>query len=522
MRVRHLAGIASLGFGLWALAAEAAPPSGNKVLLIGFDGGEWSVIEDLWSRGDLPTLKRLVSEGAHAPLGTTYGSSPVIWTTVATGHVPEVHGITGFVVATDEGDVPVSSEMRKVPAIWNLTSTAGLKTNVVGYWGSWPAEEVNGVNVSERCQADVDRCATPAEWNTKVEESLAEANETHRGLWPGEQNFAPEDRVTTQWAPQLAKDFDFMAMYVHGTDPNSHKYWRYYRPSDFDTPPDPTQLKLHKDRVPRAYRSFDTVLKRTLARAGEDTNVIIVSDHGFHALDEVRVKVTFDLDKLLVELGYAVYEGDKVDVTQSQMWTWGSALNESRKRVRVGMKGRDAGGTHTPESAAKLRSELEARLAGVTYASGKPAFRVEDANPRDIDRGGDFVIRSNEDGVSRALVIDGEKHKGIVRGWVENSGGHSGDPPGVFIAHGPDINPDADLADIEIHDITPTLLYALGLPVGKDMTGEPSTGLFTEDFQQRNPLTTVPTYGDRAATTATSTDEDAAMIEQLRQLGYLD
>ena len=522
MRLRHVLTIGALGVAAWAFRAEAASPSGTPLLLIGFDGGEWSVIEDLWSKGELPNLKRLADGGVQAPLATQYGWSPVIWTTIATGHTPEVHGITGFVVATDDGDVPVSSEMRQVPAIWNITTAAALKTNVVGWWGAWPAEDISGVNISERCHSDVPKCATPADWNDKVEASLEALDKAHKPLWPGKQNFAPEDRVTTEYAPQLAAEFDFMAMYMHGTDPNSHKYWRYYRPSDFEQQPTKEQLVKHADRVPRAYRSFDTVVGRVLESAGEDVNVVIVSDHGFHALDEVTVKVTFDLDKLFKELGYATYTDGKIDVSSSQLWTYGSALNEARKRVRVGMEGRDPGGTHTDESATALRAELEARLATVTYTSGEPAFSVADPTPRDAQRGGDFVIATNEVGVSKALLIDGEKVQGIIKGWVENSGGHSGDPPGVFIAHGPDIAPGADVSGIRIHDVTPTLLYGLGLPIATDTEGEPFTQLFTASFQSANPLKTVTTYGERTATTATSSDEDAAMIEQLRQLGYLE
>ena len=78
----------------------------SQMLLIGIDGAEWLVIEDLWAKGYLPHLRALVNRGVRAKLKTEYGKSPVIWTTIATGVLPEKHGITGFVVATDEGDVP--------------------------------------------------------------------------------------------------------------------------------------------------------------------------------------------------------------------------------------------------------------------------------------------------------------------------------------------------------------------------------------------------------------------------------
>src|SRR4029079_17889600 len=89
----------------------------SPLIVIGVDGGEWKVIRRLWSEGKLPNLKTLADRGVSATLRTAYNSSPVIWTTIATGVVPEVHGITDFVVATPQGDVPISSDLRKVPAL---------------------------------------------------------------------------------------------------------------------------------------------------------------------------------------------------------------------------------------------------------------------------------------------------------------------------------------------------------------------------------------------------------------------
>ena len=522
------------GLGLFLMGAlvvgtsadAAKTPSGNPFLLIGLDGGEWSVIEDQWSQGKMPNMKALVARGVRAPLQTDYGWSPVIWTTIATGHDPDVHGITGFVVATPDGDVPVSSDLRHVPAIWNTTSQAGLKTHVLGWWGTWPAETISGINITERCNGELERCATPTSAQTQVRASLDKANREHHKLWPGEQHFAPEDRVVSEWAPVLsATPFDFMAMYIHGTDPNSHKFWRYYRPQDFPAGSVPKEgIEQFGGKIPKAYRSADVILGRVMASVGDDVNVVIVSDHGFHPLADVTLKVTYDFDKLLAELGFATLSPNgKVDVKASQMYTWSSALNERRKRVRFSLEGRDAGGKFTPEQAEKARLELESKLALVTYSSGQPAFQLDLANATDKERGGDFVVISLQDGATKTLLVDGQKVKGVIKGMVENSGGHSGDPPGVFAAAGPDIDPSADMSGIRIHDITPTLLYGMGLAVADDMAGSAQMQLFKPEFRASNPLKTVATYGERGDGKASeTTGEDEAVLEQLRQLGYIE
>jgi hypothetical protein len=85
--------------------------------VVGVDGADWAVIEELWRQERLPVLRGLARDGSRAVLKTSWASSPVIWSTVATGVLPSVHGISGFVDATDRGDVPVSSTMRRVPAM---------------------------------------------------------------------------------------------------------------------------------------------------------------------------------------------------------------------------------------------------------------------------------------------------------------------------------------------------------------------------------------------------------------------
>lgn len=496
----------------------------RPVLLIGLDGGEWTVIEDMWSKGYMPNFKSLADRGVRAPLATQYGKSPVIWTTIATGMKPDVHGITGFVVATEDGDVPVASTQRKVPAVWNIASAANLYVNVVGWWGSWPAEKVTGVNITEKVQSKDPNAAHPPEWDRKVKAELAQVNaQTYMQMFPGDQHFAGEDRVVAHYAPQLAaQDFDLMVMYLHGSDPNSHRYWRYYRPQDFATPPDPAELQKHADKVPKAYRSIDLVVGRVLEAAAKDTNIIIVSDHGFKALDRPLVKVTIDMDIVLSKLGYATLTNGKADVKKSRAYNYGSALNEQRKRIRFAVAGRDAGGTVDPSQVEVLRTQLMKDLAAVTYSSGKPVFKVSMPTAAEKANGVDIMVDILDDGAGKELMIKGVVTTEPVKGMIENSGGHSGDPPGVLIAAGPDINPKAVTKGISIHDITPTVLYGMGLPVAQDMAGRAWVELFTPEFRSANPLKTVPTYGRINASGVSSAQDEDKMLEELRELGYIE
>ena len=102
----------------------------KKVLVIGWDAGDWKVIRPLLEAGKMPTLKKMMEEGVSGNLKTLEPPfSPMLWTSIATGVRPDKHGILGFTEPDPAtGSVrPVSSTSRKVKAIWNILTQKGYK-----------------------------------------------------------------------------------------------------------------------------------------------------------------------------------------------------------------------------------------------------------------------------------------------------------------------------------------------------------------------------------------------------------
>jgi arylsulfatase A-like enzyme len=98
---------------------------------------------------------------------------------------------------------------------------------------------------------------------------------------------------------------------------------------------------------------------------------------------------------------------------------------------------------------------------------------------------------------------------------------HTSSTYGVLLAAGPRIDPRADLAGVRVHDLAPTILYALDLPVAEDFVGRARLDLFTEDLRAARPLRTVTTHGTRAAGGALVSPLDERILEELEALGYL-
>jgi hypothetical protein len=74
------------------------------------------------------------------------------------------------------------------------------------------------------------------------------------------------------------------------------------------------------------------------------------------------------------------------------------------------------------------------------------------------------------------------------------NGSHERAPDGFLLAYGASVAT-VRPARASVLDFTPTILYYLGLPVGRDMEGFARTDLFRPTFTASRPITFIPTYG---------------------------
>ena len=285
-----------------------------KVLLIGWDAADWKIIGPLLAKGQMPALKRLIDKGVYGNLATMNPPySPMLWTTVATGKTPDKHGVLGFLelMSDMKGVHPVTVYSRKSRALWNIFHNQGLKSNLIGWWPSFPAEPINGVVVTDRFQkvSQDPKADNPIVSGTVHPESfLKEINDlrvfpyeiTEAHILP----FIPHankidqenDKGLRAFAKIMAEnasihaaatytmrntEWDFTSIYYDLIDHFCHAFMKYHPPK---LDPIPEGLySIYKDCVNGAYRFQDMMLERTLELIDEDTTVIVMSDHGFES-----------------------------------------------------------------------------------------------------------------------------------------------------------------------------------------------------------------------------------------------
>ncbi len=285
----------------------------KKVLLIGWDAADWKFLSPLMDAGLMPNLQKLVEGGVKGKLATIDPPlSPTLWTSIATGKRPYKHGIHGFSEPTPDGKGirPIYHTNRKVKAIWNILTQHKLKTHVVGWWPSHPAEPINGVMISnfyQRASAPLNQ-TWPMVKGTIHPENLSELfgklrvhpeELTHAHIQPFIPNGAKIDQRRDKRLKSIARttadcstiqsaatyilenyDWDFTAVYFDAIDHYCHGFMRYHPPRQEHI--SKKDFEIYKDVVAGGCIFHDMMLGTLMELAGEGTTIILISDHGFH------------------------------------------------------------------------------------------------------------------------------------------------------------------------------------------------------------------------------------------------
>ena len=94
---------------------------------------------------------------------------------------------------------------------------------------------------------------------------------------------------------------------------------------------------------------------------------------------------------------------------------------------------------------------------------------------------------------------------------------------GMVSLMGRGVRKGARIVDAGILDVTPTILYALGIPVARDMHGKVLTDGFDPEYLKSRAVRFVPTYetGERVAGEPLASPVDDAIKDKLRAVGYI-
>ncbi len=241
----------------------------------------------------------------------------MLWTSIATGHRPTKHGILGFIEPMPDGSGarPASSLSRRVKALWNILTQNDLRSNVVGWFATHPAEAIAGTMVANSFETPVAPRGEPfptppgsihppglAETlaNLRVHPTELDAGALLPFVPRAAEIDASQDPRLRQLAFLLAQtisihaiathlvektEWDLTAVYYEGVDRAGHHFMPFHPPISAGITA--RDAELYGEVMTGFYRFHDMMLERLLDLAGPETTVILVSDHGYHQ-DENR------------------------------------------------------------------------------------------------------------------------------------------------------------------------------------------------------------------------------------------
>jgi hypothetical protein len=406
-------------------------PAGLRVRVIAIDGFDARIFDEMSAGGRLPAITAAF-QGARIRLeqGANDGADPArVWTTVATGQPPDVHGVQGLEtrrVAGVQGSMPIvepsplgramrgatdlvrltrpaiaSGTERRAKTFWEVAAAAGLRTVVVNWWATWPAPPDAGIVLSDRATLRLERGGS-----LDAEIAPDTLYEPLRQRWPAIKSLATVEATKALELP----------------------------------PDDSTRAILQ--------RSAELDAMQLALLAGSTTP---------------------DTDLSVVYL-------PGLDIAQHAL----------------------LGPTRTP--AGDDRAGLSASIVAARLDALKAYYAA-------LDRLLAPVLTPSPD----ELVL-----------VVTEPGRVGGDGGARLWANGAAVRSSEHITSASTA-VAPTVLYSLGVPIGRDLPSAPLLEVFEPRFSARYPVRHVATYGRPSGTPAARTGQplDQEMIDRLRSLGYV-
>ncbi len=511
-----------------------------RVVLLGIDGATWDRMDPLIASGEMPNIARLLKSGTRGILESELPAfSPIVWTTIAAGKPPEVHGVSG------------ASETAKHVGclrIWDILRHEGFTTGTFGYLITWPPlrdptgftvpgwtahgpeaepEEYGFVN---RLRFSFSGSALPSPFEVlRIYRDWARAGGRFStiarafgrfvdagAIPPSKEDFfylsreALLDIKTDAFAHLVrSRPTDFTAYYIDTVDNESHLYWRWLEPEKFENV-DPGKTARYRDVIPMTYRHADEAVGRALDAIGPYDLLLLVSDHGFQAGN--RNQFTINIKALMQAIQMPADAIEDFVIIYPRFYVKPAS----------------------PEAA----KEIIDRIGRVTESqTGIPFFVARQVESGDVEIGVNNTEMVKEvkargetaqDMASATVLFEGTSIP--VRQLVDLasrafSGAHNLD--GIIVAQGKDVRQGATIGRSSIYDVVPTLLAGLGMPLAEDMPGRALTEIYRDEFLAAHPLQHVATYereGERPGSAVVEGEGDMpdALKEHLRSLGYIN
>ena len=499
----------------------------NRVLVVGWDGADWEILDPLLEAGELPALGGLIERGRKGVSRSCLPShSWAAWPTFLTGRDPGGHGVFDILEYRPGASrrMPVSFRSILAPTWPERLSEAGKTTLLLNIPLTYPPPQIRGVVIAGGVLPSRTAFSHPPEVGPRVGWPINGGSWTTYRHRPAD--FVEElEGLTRKRAEAMRtlldeEPWDVACAIFVAPDRAQHCLLEYVHPGH----PAFTEASATPvgERVRGLYRLLDRELSSLLERADDDDLVILMSDHGHHPCTRA-----VSMNKVLEHLGFLRFAPGSRLVN---LLSWGRIRSVARvvydrlglhgrvkvptppidwsktvaytsvvstgEGVSLNLLGREPQGTVDRQDYERVRDEVAQALLDFTdpdtgtHPVGRVFRKEEVLSGEFLDRAPDLLLEA-----APLYSLSHARHLVEEADWL--SGDHR--PEGIYVMSGPEISPGSG-PEVSLADFARQIAAAVGLEPDGGERGTPAAdavGVF-------------------------SGEEERQVEERLRGLGYLE
>lgn len=454
----------------------------SKVLVVGFDGATWRIINPLVRQGKLPTFQKLMEKGAWGYMKSTLPPITIpAWISMFSGLKPDNLGIFDFVTFTWNNTIKshlYSSQDTRGKLLWDILSKKELECLVLNMPGIYPPYPIKGHMMGlDFTPLETNTYPTELEHLLDKEYKLKEIRELQTLIHQGEKTALmiteQEEKKVLEILTSFSQKFLYDVIFVR-----------------FGIPDHVSHYSTNDKEMEKFHIMMDSMLKEILDSVPFEY-ILLVSDHGLQKNDKV-----FYVNKVLEDAGFLKTKLSNriLRFFISKVFEIGGAnvIRTLYKRLMGFLKKR----LDVQRRSSFVLEKLDDKTKAFAYAAAPSVFcplyildrfisekiietlhankYIRDVHPVHC-KGGPSAIVESFYPIS-SLTIS-ESTLGTEHHW-------SHDLDGIFLMYGKGVKKGFQ-KDCSIYDVAPTLLHMLGLPIPEEMDGNVIFEIFEKESKIR-------------------------------------
>ncbi|MDG5775863.1 alkaline phosphatase family protein [Haloarculaceae archaeon H-GB2-1] len=418
---------------------------GPRVAFFGIDGVPFSLLAE--HSDEFPNIASLIEDGSAGAIDSIVPpESSACWPALTTGVNPGETGVYGFQdreVGSYDTYVPMGRDVQAT-RVWDRVEDAGRDATVLNVPVTFPPQRDVQRMVSGFLSPGVDKSAYPDELREylesndyRIDVNAKLGHDDDKAAFIEDAHETLEKRFETFKHYVEQDDWDLLFGVFMTTDRVNHFLFKDYE-----------QDGEYSEEFFEFYRTVDEYLGRLRDLLPDDVTMMVASDHGFTTLN---YEVHFN--EWLQQEGWLSYQdddhselGDIADETKAYSLIPG--------RFYINLEGREPRGTVPEAEYEDVRAELKEKLENLEGPDGR---KVADQVVTKEE-----AFRGDHDDIAPDLTVvpnhgfdlkAGFKGGSDVFGVGPRNGMHSFDNATLIVD-----DPDARIADVDLYDISPTIL----------------------------------------------------------------